>query len=104
MNTKVIKTNSKTLNELKDKYYGKPGTKQRDELEGGYNDFKLGVLLKQAREKSGLTQQELADKAGTTKSYISKIENDVKEAKLSTLQKIVELGLGGNVEVKIELN
>ena len=56
-----------------------------------------------ARENSGLTQQELADKAGTTKSYISKIENNVKEARLSTLEKIVELGLGGKMEIQIKL-
>ena len=63
----------------------------------------IGYLLKEARENSGLTQQELADKSGTTKSYISKIENNVKEARLSTLEKIVELGLGGKMELQIKL-
>ena len=99
------KTNKKTksLEELKAKYYGKIGTPKRDKLEEGYQAFKIGVLLKEARLKSGLTQQELADKVGTTKSYISKIENNVKEARISTLQKIVELGLGGNLELNIRL-
>jgi transcriptional regulator with XRE-family HTH domain len=50
-----------------------------------------------------MTQEELAEKAGTTKSYISKIENDIKEVRISTLRKIVELGLGGRVQVSIEL-
>jgi transcriptional regulator with XRE-family HTH domain len=50
-----------------------------------------------------LTQQELAEKVGTTKSYISKLENNVKEVRLSTLQKIVELGLGGQLELSIKL-
>ena len=45
-----------------------------------------------------------AQKAGTTKSYISKIENNIKEVRLSTLQKIVELGLGGKVELSIKLD
>lgn len=97
------KNNIKTLEQLKEKYYGKKGTSERDRLEEGYKHFKIGVLLKEARKKTGLTQQELADKVGTTKSYISKIENDVKEARISTLQKIVEVGLGGNLELKIQL-
>jgi len=67
-------------------------------------DFKIGVMLQEARLKKGLTQQELADKVGTTKSYISKIENSVKEARISTLEKIVELGFGGKLELKIKIN
>jgi transcriptional regulator with XRE-family HTH domain len=59
--------------------------------------------LYQARLDKGMTQEELAEKVGTTKSYISKIENDIKEVRISTLQKIVKLGLGGRVQVSIEL-
>ncbi|MEZ5049292.1 MAG: helix-turn-helix transcriptional regulator [Saprospiraceae bacterium] len=92
------------LEELKTKHYGQRGTQKREELEEGYKNFKIGVMLKEARLKSGLTQQELADKAGTTKSYISKIENNVKEARISTLQKIIESGLGGILELNIRLN
>jgi ribosome-binding protein aMBF1 (putative translation factor) len=91
------------LEQLKEKHYGERGTKKRDKLEEGYKNFKIGFLLKEARENSGLTQQQLADKVGTTKSYISKIENNVKEARLSTLEKIVELGLGGTLELQIKL-
>jgi len=50
-----------------------------------------------------MTQEQLAIKCGTTKSYISRIENNVKEVRLSTLQKIVELGLGGHLELSIKL-
>jgi len=95
--------NTKSLEQLKKRYYGKKGTATRDELEQGYDEFKLGFMLRQARIKSGLTQQELADKVGTTKSYISKIENNIKEVRVSTLKKIVEFGLGGNLELKINL-
>jgi transcriptional regulator with XRE-family HTH domain len=49
-----------------------------------------------------LTQEELAVKVGTTKSYISKIENNIKEVRISTLQKIVELRLGGHLELSIK--
>ena len=92
-----------TLEEFKVKNYGKRGTKKRDELEAGYEFFKIGVLLQEARLEKGLTQEELAEKVGTTKSYISKIENNIKEARISTLQKIVELGLGGHLDLSIKL-
>lgn len=72
-------------------------------MDAGYESFKIGVLLQQARLEKGLTQEELADRVGTTKSYISKIENNIKEARISTLQKIVELGLGGRLDLLIKL-
>ena len=100
---KAKNKNLKTLSEIKDEHFGKIGTPERDKLEEGYKNFKIGVMLQEARIKKGLTQQELADKVGTTKSYISKIENNVKEARLSTLQKIVELGFGGHLELSINL-
>ena len=48
-----------------------------------------------------MTQEELAEKCGTNKGYISKIENNVKEVRLSTLQRIVEIGLGGHLDLSI---
>jgi len=95
--------NLMTLEEFKEKNYGKRGTKKRDELEAGYENFKIGALIHDARLEKGMTQEELAEKVGTTKSYISKIENNIKEARLSTLQKIVELGLDGHLELSIKL-
>lgn len=89
--------------EFIDKHYGKPGTKKRAKFDRGYRLFKLGVMLHQARLEKGLTQEQLAEKCGTTKSYISKIENDIKEVRISTLQKIVEIGLGGHLELSIKL-
>lgn len=95
--------NTMTLEQFKDKHYGKRGTAKRDKLEAGYENFKIGALIHEARLEKGLTQAELAEKVGTTKSYISKIENNVKEVRLSTLQKIVELGLGGQLQLSIKL-
>lgn len=92
-----------TLEQFKDKHFGKRGTAKRDELEAGYENFKIGVLIHEARLEKGLTQEELAEKVGTTKSYISKIENNIKEVRLSTLQRIVELGLGGQLKLSIKL-
>ena len=91
------------MDEFKDKHYGKVGTKKRDKLEEGYDHFKIGALILDARKEKGLTQEQLANKVGTTKSYISKIENNIKEVRLSTLRKIVEIGFGGHIDLSIKL-
>jgi DNA-binding XRE family transcriptional regulator len=97
------KNNLKSLDQFVDEQYGKKGTTKRDKFEKGYESFKLGFMIQQARLEKGMTQEELAEKCGTNKGYISKIENNVKEARLSTLQKIVELGLGGHLDLSIRL-
>ena len=96
-------SNLKSLDQFVDEQYGKKGTVERDKLDKGYEAFKLGYLLQQARLEKGLTQEELAEKCGTNKGYISKIENNIKEVRISTLKKIVELGLGGHIELSIKL-
>src|SRR5438067_31159 len=78
-----------SLDDFVEKEYGKKGTKKREKFEKGYEVFKLGVLIQQAREEKGLTQQELAERAGTNKSYISKLEKDLKDVRLSTLLRII---------------
>ena len=82
MNTK---NNIKTLDQLIDEQYGEKGTHRRDEFDKGYEAFKLGEMIHEARLEKGLTQEELAEKCGTTKSYISRIENNIKEVRISTL-------------------
>ncbi len=98
---KTKNPNLTTFDELKDQFYGKKGTKSRDEYEAGFEAFKMGYFIQQARLKQGLTQEQLAEKVGTTKSYISKIENNIKEVRISTLEKIVQLGLGGKLNLSI---
>jgi ribosome-binding protein aMBF1 (putative translation factor) len=100
---KTKKDNVLTLDQFKEKHYGKRGSAKREKLEAGYENFKIGALIHEARLERGLTQEELAEKVGTTKSYISKIENNIKEARLSTLQKIIELGLGGQLQLTVKL-
>lgn len=100
---KAKNNNLATLEEFKEKNYGKRGTSKRDELEAGYENFKMGALIHDTRIEMGMTQEELAIKVGTSKSYISKIENNIKEARISTLQKIVELGFGGHLELSIKI-
>ena len=97
------KKNIRTLEEFKDKYYGKKGTPKRDKLEKGYNEFKLGSLILDARLEKGLTQAQLADKCGTNKAFISKVENNIKDVRLSTLRKIVEVGLEGQLNLSIRV-
>lgn len=95
--------NTMSLSDFKDKHYGKRGSAKREELESGYEQFKLGALIHEARLEKGLTQEQLAEKCGITKSYISRIENNIKEVRISTLQKIVELGFGGKLQLSIKL-
>jgi ribosome-binding protein aMBF1 (putative translation factor) len=92
-----------TLEQFKEQHYGKRGTSKREKLEEGYKTFKIGALIHEARLEKGMTQEELAKKCGTTKSYISRIENNIKEVRISTLQKIVELGFGGQLQLSIKL-
>lgn len=95
--------NTLSLDDFKDKHYGKIGTAKRYKLEDEYENFKIGAMILEARKEKGLTQDELAKKIGSTKSYISKIENNIKEVRLSTLKKIIELGLGGHLDLSIRL-
>ncbi len=84
-----------------DKQYGKRGTKKREKFEMGYEAFKLGVLIQQMREDKHLTQEQLASKCGTTRSYISRIENDASDIRLSTLMRILYDGLGARLNLQI---
>lgn len=64
---------------------------------------RLGRLIREARLEKGLTQEQLAERCGSTKAYISKVENDVKDIRFSSLQKIVETGLGGQLNLSITI-
>lgn len=86
-----------------DKKYGKTGTPKRDKYEEDFENFKIGVLIQEARKQLNLTQEELALKCGTTKNYISRIENNASDIRLSTLKRIVKEGLGGHLKLSLEL-
>lgn len=95
--------NSTTLDELLDEKYGVRGEGKREEWEQQFEAFQLGVLLEEARTKLGMTQEELAEKCGTNKSYISRIENNASDIRLSTLMKIIQKGLGGQLKLTLQL-
>lgn len=98
---KTKNKNLKSLDQFIDEKIGKRGTEKREKFETEYDAFKLGVLIKQAREDQGLTQEQLAELAGTNKSYISKLERNLKDIRFSTLQKIINEGLGGHLDISI---
>ena len=93
--------NLKSLDQFMDEKIGKRGTKKREQFENDYETFKLGVLIQQSREEKGLTQEQLAKLAGTNKSYIIKLERDLKDIRFSTLQRIINEGLGGHLDISI---
>ena len=100
---KKLNKNITTLDEILDKKYGKQGAIKREKWEQEFEAFRLGVLLEEARLKLGMTQEQLALKCGTNKSYISRIENNASDIRLSTLMKIIQLGLGGQLKLTLHL-
>jgi ribosome-binding protein aMBF1 (putative translation factor) len=82
--------------------YGKRGSSAREKFEAEAMAFRLGELLKEARKKAHLTQEELAQKSGTKKSYISRIESGKSEIQLSTFYRILKIGLGKELQISIE--
>lgn len=89
-----------TLDELLDAEYGKPGTPEREQFDADAAAFCLAETLKEERLKAGLTQQQLAERIGTKKTYISRLENGKADVQLSTLFRIFE-GLGRRVSLTI---
>jgi HTH-type transcriptional regulator / antitoxin HipB len=87
-------SDAKTFDELLDIKYGKLGTEKRNEFEIKAKAFVVGEMIKEARKEAHLTQEELAEKTGTKKSYISRLENGKIDIQISTLFKIFEKGLG----------
>ena len=86
-----------TFDDLIEKEHGKIGTETRNEYEERAQMFIVSEMLKEARKEANLTQEQLAEKAGTKKSYISKIENAKGNIQLSTLIRIFETGLNRKI-------
>ena len=88
---------------IKDEVYGEKGTLRRDELERDFESFKIGLLLRKAREEKNLTQNQLAELIDKKRTYISRVENNGSNLTLKTLYDIVEKGLGGKVDISIKM-
>jgi len=89
--------NIKTFDDLIELEHGKIGTETRNKYEEGAQMFIVSEMLKAARKEANLTQEQLAEKSGTKKSYISKIENGKGNIQLSTLIRIFEQGLNRRI-------
>jgi HTH-type transcriptional regulator/antitoxin HipB len=85
---------------LKEKY-GPKGTPKRDKFDSDSLAFRLGVMLKEARQEANITQEQLAERTGTKKSYISRIERGQSDIQISTYYKLIEIGLGKQLNISI---
>jgi HTH-type transcriptional regulator / antitoxin HipB len=81
--------------------YGSKGTPERDKFDSDSLAFRLGVMLKEARQEANITQEQLAVKTGTKKSYISRIERGQSDIQISTYYKLIEIGLGKQLNITI---
>ncbi|MCD4834427.1 MAG: helix-turn-helix domain-containing protein [Bacteroidales bacterium] len=93
--------NITTFDEHLDDRYGKIGTKKRLDFEIKAKAFAIGEILRAARKEAHMTQEQLAEKTGTRKSFISRIENGHSDIQLSTLYRIVEIGFGKRINLSI---
>ena len=91
-----------TFEEHLDNRYGKIGSEKRIEFEIKAKAFAIGEIIREARKDAHMTQEQLARKTGTRKSFISRIENGHSDIQLSTLYRIVEIGFGRRVNLKID--
>jgi HTH-type transcriptional regulator / antitoxin HipB len=90
-----------TFEEHLDKQYGKKGSTRREKFEADSISFRLGEMLREERIKAKLTQEQLAEKTGTKKSYISRIEAGKSDIQISTFYRIIELGLRKRLNISI---
>jgi len=98
---RINKMDIKTLDQIKEQFYGPEETPERDRIENELQALRIGLKIRTAREKQSLTQEELARRVGKKRSFISKVENDGGNITLKTLYEIVEQGLGRRLSVEV---
>ena len=94
---------TKTLDQIKTKYYGEIGTPERDRIERDLDALRIGLKIRTAREQKEMTQAQLADRIDKKRTFISKVENDGGNITLKTLFDIVERGLGEKLHIDVQL-
>ncbi|MFP4289379.1 MAG: helix-turn-helix domain-containing protein [Bacteroidales bacterium] len=99
----TINKNLTSFTEHLNQQYGERGSIEREKFEEGFEAFRLGVMLQEMRKEKGLTQEQLAEKCGTTKTYISRIENNASDIRLSTLMRIFREGFGKHLRLSVEI-
>ncbi len=100
---KIDNNNSEisTFNEHMEARYGLLGSKKRTEFEIKAKAFAIGEIIRDERKLAKMTQEQLADKTGTKKSFISRIENGHSDIQLSTLYRLIEIGFGKQINLTI---
>ena len=94
---------TKTLSQLEDQYIGRKGTAARKRYEKEISDLMIGYQIRDSRIKLDLTQEDLAERIGKKREFISRIENDGSNLTIKTLRDIVELGLGGKLRIEVTI-
>ena len=94
---------TKTLDQIKTKYYGEIGMPERDRIERDLDALRIGLKIRTAREQKEMTQAQLADRIDKKRTFISKVENDGGNITLKTLFDIVERRLGGKLHIDVQL-
>lgn len=92
-----------TFEDIKKEVYGDVGTSRRDKIEAELASLRVGIQIRNAREARKMTQGQLAGKIGKERSFISKVERDGSNLTLSTLYDIVTNGLGGKLNIQVQL-
>lgn len=92
-----------TLDEMIDKFIGPEGSEPREEFDRGFQNFMIGMLIRESRLKLEMTQEQLARKVNKKREYISRVENNCGNITLKSLRDIVEIGLGGKLHIDVIL-
>ena len=92
-----------TFEDIKNEIYGEAGTPRRDKIETELSNLRVGLQIRNAREARKLTQDQLAKKIGKERSFISKVEREGSNLTLSTLYDIVTKGLGGTLDIRVQI-
>lgn len=92
-----------TLDDIKKEVYGEIGTLRRDNIETELSNLRVGLQIRNAREARKMTQSQLAEKIGKERSFISKVESEGKNMTLATLYDIVTKGLGGKLDIQVQI-
>jgi len=93
--------NVKTFDQVKDEVIGLRGTERRDVLERELETLRLGIQIRNARERQNITQNQLAERINKKRTFISRIENDGANLTIKSLFDIVERGLGGKLAISV---
>jgi len=93
--------NVKTFDQVKDEVIGLRGTERRDNLERELETLRLGIQIRNARERQNITQEQLANRIDKKRTFISRIENDGANLTIKSLLDIVERGLGGKLAISV---